>query len=209
MKPSPRCGSIAPPTLSGRRIAEGSRSTRDAASWIVADDVDRFLCGLPSFGRSSSFPAHRLDGLPERSRSQSELEPAARQHVQAGGSLGQHGGWPHGQAGHVGEEPNPAGLPGQPRDQGPRVEVPPLVGMVLDADQVVPLRVGQSGKPERVAGIGPCGDEAEPELRELAHIRAQDAATWASVRRIWPRWYRPWPAIRRKDRSKLSGPRSE
>jgi hypothetical protein len=72
----------------------------------------------------------------DSTRAQAELKAAAAHHVERRGGLRHHGGRPQRQVRHVDEEGNALCLGEQRRYQRPGVEEAPLVGVILDADEV-------------------------------------------------------------------------
>src|SRR4028118_424514 len=102
--------------------------------------------------------AHAHYGVPERAGPEPDLDPPAGDDVQGGGGLRQHGRRPQGQVRDVGEEADVLGDGHEGRDERPGVQEPPLVGVVLDTDEVEARPVGGPRGPRRaVWGVGARG----------------------------------------------------
>ena len=96
------------------------------------------------------------------SGSQAQLGAAVAEDVQRGHRLGEHGGRPQRQVRHVGRHPYGARPGGDRGEQGPGVQVPWLVGVVLHRHQVVAQDVGQLGDLEGAGGVGASGERKTP-----------------------------------------------
>ena len=119
--------------------------------------------------------AHRPDRIPERAGAETELEPTAAELIERGGLLGQHRRWPQGQVGDIGKDADLFGLAEDDRAQGQCVEVPAVVGVILDSDQVEPEIVENPRDLEGAVRIADRGIEEEAELNIVAVIRHVDS----------------------------------
>ena len=100
------------------------------------DDLDRLCEGVDRLLRGTARSAHRLDPIPEGTRAETQLEAAVREDVDRGGCLGQNRRRPQRQVGHVGHEAHPLRARCDVGEELERVEEAPLVGVILDPDQV-------------------------------------------------------------------------
>jgi hypothetical protein len=97
------------------------------------------------------------DCVPESARTQSQLHPPPTQYVEGRCRLGQHGRWSEGQVGDVGDQLDSLRACRGVGEQRPRIEEPPLVGVVLEGDEIQPGFVGHHDLPQRrhwVSGVG-------------------------------------------------------
>ncbi len=92
------------------------------------------------------------DRVPEAAGAEPELEPPAAHDVERGRGLGDHRRPAERQVRHVGEEAQPRRPGQQVGDQRERVEEPPLVRVVLDADEVEPAALGREDLLDEVSG---------------------------------------------------------
>jgi hypothetical protein len=129
------------------------------------DHVDGLLGRFHRLAGGPPRTAHGHNGVPERSGSQAQLHPAAGEDVEGGGGLGQDGRRPKREAGHVGEEPDPGRPAGQVGDERPGVEESPLVGVVLDPDEVEAGLVRHLGQPQDLLPLQPAGVMLIPNSR--------------------------------------------
>jgi hypothetical protein len=121
------------PTLEGDRPLAAPKG---------ADDLDPLLQCLERLTTGPQGTAHRPDRLPERTRTQPELEAAAREQVERGRLLAEQGGTAQREIGDVREDAD-AFRPRQlVSDQRERVQVAPLVRVILDPDQIEAELVG-------------------------------------------------------------------
>jgi hypothetical protein len=144
-----------------------------------ADQGDSLAQRGQRLGRLAHRPAHGADGVPEGAGAEAELEAAAAELVERGGLLGQHQRRAQGQIGDVGEDADAAGLPQEVADERHRVEVFLLVGMVLDADQVVTEIVDDVRDLDGALGISGGRIEEEAELHIVSVIRHGLSFWWA------------------------------
>ena len=86
-----------------------------------------------------------------------ELEAAAAQQVERRRRLGEHGRRPQRQVADVGEDAHRCRLREDRGEQRQRVEVARLVGMVLDAEQVVAEAVEQARGLEHAVRVAASG----------------------------------------------------
>jgi hypothetical protein len=108
------------------------------------DQIDGLVERLHGLARRPPRPAEVRDQVGQAAGAEAELEAAAAQHVERCRGLGHHGGRAQRQVRHVGEERNALGLGDQRRYQRPGVEEVPLVGVILDADEVEPGFIGHA-----------------------------------------------------------------
>src|ERR671922_2539448 len=116
--------------------------------------------------------AHPGNCFKEGSRSKSELEAPIAQEVQGGGRLGHHRGWPQRKIGDRREDPDPRGPGQQMADQDPSVEEAPLVGMVLNPDEIEPGALGGDRLGEHVVAAACVRTEEYAELERGHRYRA-------------------------------------
>lgn len=115
---------------------------RALAAPVRADDLDRLLQRFERLTRCSRRAAERADRLPEAARAETEIEPTAGQHVEGRSLLRDHRRPAQRQVRDVGKEAHAFRPREQVADQRPRLEVPPLVRVVLDPDQIDAELVG-------------------------------------------------------------------
>ena len=101
----------------------------------------------------------------------SSKRPAAQQ-VERRRGLGEDSRRPQRQVANVGEDPHRRRLGEDGRQQRLRVEVARLVGMVLDAQQVVAEPVDQARGLEDALRVGGVRDEEVAEFERMAVLRA-------------------------------------
>jgi hypothetical protein len=104
----------------------------------VADDRDRLTERVDAGSGPEPAPTHGGDAVPERARSEAELEAAAAHDVERRGGTGEDRRRAQRQAEHVAAEADPLGPGGGEREQRPGVEVRRLVRMILERHQVEP-----------------------------------------------------------------------
>jgi hypothetical protein len=119
------------------------------------------------------------------SRAETELEPAPAQLIERRRLLGQHRRRAEGQIGHVGEDANALRLAEEIADQRHRIEVLLLIGVILDADQVVAEVVEDVRNLDGALGVAGRGIEEETELQVVAVVghRAPPVGVGKSVSR--------------------------
>ena len=194
-----------------------------------ADDADGLLERLDRLARGEPHPARGLDGVPEGTGADAELDAAAAQDVERRDRAGEDDGVAQRQVRHVERDPHRRGARRDHRQQGPGVEVARLVRVVLHGHEVEPADLGHRGQLEHV--VGACrigrGEETELELVPVVgHPRAPGArrAGGARCRRTrraarpsrgaaWPRRAGPGAAgcgrargWRRRRRARRRGP---
>ena len=98
---------------------------------------DRLLQRLQTLSRRQGRRSHCVCGLEEAARADAELESAVTQQVECRRRFGEHRRWPERQVGDGVEDAHRSRLGEDRGSQRHRVEVARLVGMVLDAEQVV------------------------------------------------------------------------
>ena len=106
-----------------------------------------------------------------------ELEPTGAHDVERDRRLGQHRRLSEGQVGDIGKDADPGRSRQEVRDQGEGVEEPPLVGMVLDPDDVQPTSLRrQDLLDERRVGVRQRRDrDPEAQWRSRGLARGPDA----------------------------------
>jgi hypothetical protein len=129
-----------------------------------ADDLDRLRERLERLPGTALRAAHRGDALPEGACAEPELEAPAGEPVERSRRLGDHGGQPERQVGHVGEDADPLRLGEQRRHQHPGLQEAALVGMILDAEKVEPGPVGGTDERPRAVEVVRSGHDGDPEL---------------------------------------------
>src|SRR5437763_11705139 len=102
----------------------------------TANDLDRLLERVDGLRPRAYRAAPGLDPLPKGACPETELEASAAEPVDRGRRLGEAGRRAERQVRDVGKEADTLGPRGEVRDQHPRVEEPPLVGVILDPDEV-------------------------------------------------------------------------
>ena len=133
---------------SGEPVVTAVEADRALVRPHQPDDVDGLDESVDRLARRPPRTTHGLDRLPERSRSESELESPARQNVQARGRLGQHRGRSQRQVRHIWEHADTLRLREHGRHQHPSVEEAPLIWVVLDTDVLEALLVRDSSQRE-------------------------------------------------------------
>ena len=108
------------------------------ATPCLANDGDRLFQRIHGLARRAPRPTHGGDRIPEPASPQAQLESATAQHVERGRLLSENRWRSEREIRDVGEQPDTFGLREQVRHQHPRVQEAPLVGMILDADEVQP-----------------------------------------------------------------------
>ncbi len=88
-----------------------------------ADDADGLLERLDRLTRGEAHPARCLDGVPEGTRPDAELDPSVAQDVERRDRPGEHDGVAQRQVRHVERNPHRRGARRDHRQQGPGVEV--------------------------------------------------------------------------------------
>jgi hypothetical protein len=111
------------------------------------DRLDERVDGL--LGRSA-LAAGRDDGVPEGAGPETQLGPAAADDVERRHLLGETDRGAQRQVGDVGRDADRRRARGDGRQQGRGVEVPGVVRVVLDGEQVEPEHVGELGQLERL-----------------------------------------------------------
>ena len=143
------------------------------------DDLDRLRGRLDRLTRGPPLAAHRHDRVPERARSEPELEPAAAEQVEARRRPGQDRRRAEREIRHVRGDRDLHGLRGDVRHQRPGVEERRLVRMVLEGDQIQPELLAQLGEldhPTRV-GVGRGDERAEGRFAAVVGHPGQPATT--------------------------------
>jgi hypothetical protein len=152
------------------------------------DDGDRLLERLDRLTRVAPRPAHCPDRIPQGAGAQAELEAAAADDVQGSRCLRQHRRVAQRQVRDVGEDPHPRGLGSQGRHEHPGIEVPSLVGVILDADEVEAELVAEPDLVDDLGVVVRVGDWEEAELHRPAvvhhasliwRVRAADSSSAA------------------------------
>lgn len=103
-----------------------------------ADDRDCLFERADALARGEAPAPHRFDGLPERSGTEPELDPAPAEQVETRDAPCEHSRLPQGKVGHIGRQVDRGRLGGGVRDQRPGVEETGLIGMVLEGGEVEP-----------------------------------------------------------------------
>jgi hypothetical protein len=127
--------------------------------------------------------AHADDLRPRTATTQSQLEPATGEDVEAGGGLGQHGGRPEWQVGDVRHEPQFRGPAGQYADDRERVQEVRHVGMVLNGHVVETRALGRLRVVQESSRAVAARAEKDAELRGVhgGLQRLEGRVTTASV----------------------------
>jgi hypothetical protein len=115
-------------------VGEGSAALAGVPE--LADHVDRLLERGHGLARRQTAAAHRLDRLPEGARSEREVEPPAREQVEAGGRARDDSGRAQRHVEDVRGDADARGARGDERHERPRVEERGLVGVVLEGDEI-------------------------------------------------------------------------
>ncbi|GAA3315970.1 hypothetical protein GCM10020219_033620 [Nonomuraea dietziae] len=121
------------------------------------DDLDRLLQRDLVLARGAVGAAEGGDRLAVATRSETEFEAPTTEQVERGRRLGDHTGAAERQARHIRKYPDPRGVGEQCGDHAERVGQAARVRVVLHAEEVEPLPVGQSGQladPERPSADG-------------------------------------------------------
>ena len=155
----------------------------------LANDGDCLLQRIDGLARRAPRSTHGRNRIPEPASPQTQLESATAEHVERGRLLGEHHGWPKGKICDVGEQPDPLGLGEQVRHQHPHVQKPPLVGVVLNADQVQTSPIGSRDRRANRVELGGRGDYGEAELDRpsvvhLGPVLARRSSVEASAARV-------------------------
>ena len=153
-----------------------------AARPDLADDVDRLDQRVDRLLRRTTWPAGRHDRVPEGAGAEAELDAAGAEQVEGGRAAGEDHGRAQRQVGDVGRDPDRAGARGDHREQRPGVEVPALVGVVLDRDEVESADLGELGELEGALGGGGVGAREDPELQVVAVVGHRSPRQSAIVR---------------------------
>jgi hypothetical protein len=130
--------------------------------------VRRPTSRLPWCGTAAG-AAHAGDRVGEAARAEAELETAAAEDVDGRGLLGKHRRWPQRQVDHIGEEVDRTGPRGEPGDLGEGIDETGVVRMVLHADVVQPVGVGDGGDAFGDGQAAGVGVDVEPEPDGLCH----------------------------------------
>jgi hypothetical protein len=137
-----------------------------------ADDGQGFLQGLHRLGAPAPRTAHPLYRIPEAPGAEAELEAPSAGQIHRGGRLGDHGRRTEGEVGHVGKEPDPAGMGDEQGEQGEGVQKATLVGMILDAEIVEPHLLRQPGLAKQLRELIGLRNqkESEPHRSPVVHV---------------------------------------
>ena len=148
----------------------------------AADDLDPLAERVDALRRGEPGAAGRHDRVPEAACAQAEVDPAAGDEVQRRDALGQHHGLAQRQVRDVERDAEAGAACGDDREQGPRVGVTGLVGVVLDGDEVEPADLGDLREQQHVVELGGVGRREQPELQLLSVVHA---SSLGGARR-WP-----------------------
>lgn len=98
------------------------------------DDLHRLFQGLDRLAPAASRPAHGLDALTKGARAQAKLDSPAAEHIQCSRGFGQHGGRTQWQIRDIGEDMHALRGLEQRGDEGPGLQKPGVLWMVLNAN---------------------------------------------------------------------------
>ena len=132
---------------------------------------DRLLQCRQTLSRLPGRRPHRACCLEEAARADAELESAVTQQVECRGRFGEHRRRPERQVGDGVEDAHRSRLGEDRGSQRHRVEVAWLVGMVLDAEQVVAKVVREPRGVEHAGGVARVGDEEVAELERMPIVQ--------------------------------------
>ena len=133
-------------------------------------DRDRLLERLEALPGGQLRGAHRARGVEEAAAAEAGLEAPAAEQVERRRRLREHRRRAQRQVSDVLEDADPLGLAEDHAEQRQRVEVRRLVGVVLDAEQVVAELVGQARRLEHPVGVARVRDQEVAELYVVAVI---------------------------------------
>jgi hypothetical protein len=128
-------------------------ANRPGAVPALPQDLHCLLQRFDALARSELGSAHRVRGLEIAAAAETGLEPAAAEHVQRRCSLREYRRRSQWEVSHRREHADPLRSAEDHADQRERIQMPPLVGVVLDPEQVVPELVGKAGCLQDTAGI--------------------------------------------------------
>src|SRR5699024_11124522 len=109
--------------------------------------------------------------IPEPAGTQAELETPAAEQVQARGRPGEYGRWSKREVDDVPRQADPFSPGGGVAQQGPGVEEPRLVGMVLKRGQVQTCRLRGLGEGDHACGVGVAGCDEGTEKEVVSVVR--------------------------------------
>ena len=137
----------------------------------AADQVDRLGQCVDGLARAQAPTAHGLDGIPECTGAQPQIEASVAQQVERRRGAGDHRRRPQRQIEHVRRELDLRRHRGHVREQRPRVVESGLIRMVLEGDQVVAELLAQQGEGDRSVrlGVRRSDERAEPQWMPVIH----------------------------------------
>jgi hypothetical protein len=102
---------------------------------------------------------------------ETQFDPAAGDQVEAGGAAAEHRGVSQRQVRHIRRHADPAGACRDHRQQGPRVEKPRLVRVVLHGHQVEPGLLGELCERDHPVRVGRRRCREDPEQQVVPVVR--------------------------------------
>ena len=146
-------------------------ANRAGAAPALPQDLHRLLKRLDALTRGELGGAHGVGRLEIAAGAEARLEPAAAEHVERRCGLRKYRRRPQREVAHRQEHADPL-CPGEDHaEQRERIQMPPLVGVVLDPEQVIPELIGQAGCLQHTAGIACVRCQEVTELHRVSGSR--------------------------------------